>query len=274
MNNKKILKNKAKKAILSIAIASSFSAFAANEVNNLPTNRYDCTPSEVKLFMSKQTESMFHDSGIRNWEETKTMTVLAKTNPTMRVELESTGNPAQDAKLAKQATAQVQAEAGEEQTECDMMFAEYAKIDLGGGEVPDVDIGDLISGGLDSLVAMAEKEMADMMNAMKEALNDMCSRVTPDAVTEFVSDNVNKSLNREYGYDMDDVKKGTIYNDVVNDALKEEFNDSDAKLLNVFDDDLDDNRERYIKRQKDNFVDDQKDTVSDAIQDEIDDLID
>ena len=273
MNNKKIFKNKAKKAILSIAIASSFSAFAANEVNNLPTNRYDCTPSEVKLFMSKKTESMFQDSGIRNWEETKTMTVLAKTNPTMRVKLDSTGNPAQDAKLAKQATAQVEAEASEEQTECDMMFAEYAKIDLGGGQVPDVDIGDLISGGLDSLVAMAEKEMASMMEAMKEALNDMCSRVTPDAATEFVSKNVNKSLNREYGYDMDDVKKGTIYNDVVNDSLKEEFDDSDAKLLNVFDDDLDKNRDRYIKRQQKNFVDEKKDTASDSIQDNIDETI-
>jgi len=272
MNNKKIFKNKAKKAILSIAIASSFSAFAANEVNNLPTNRYDCTPSEVKLFMSKQTESMFHDSGIRNWEETKTMTVLAKTNPTMKVKLESTGNPAQDAKLAKQATAQVEA-ASEEQTECDMMFAEYAKIDLGGGEIPDVDIGDLVSGGLDSLVAMAEKEMANMMAAMKEAINDMCSRVTPDAATEFVTDNVNKSLKREYGYNMNDVKKGTIYNDVVNDALKEEFDDSDAKLLNVFDDDLDKNRERYIKRQQKSFVKDKKGDASDSIQDKIDDMI-
>lgn len=246
------------KKILYIIIGSILSSGVtyANEIKQMAPNQYDCTIDELELFITKRTENLRKESAVATWEDFKKTSQLAKSSPS-----NSTSNGNVQSEMARTASLKkTGSESAEEEDDCPLFFEDIPDLpDMSG-----IDLGDLSGllggGGLGDLQDFANKQMAQLAESLAKVLKEgICKRLSTEYLTELGTDILDDAMKEEIGYTTRDIEKGNFANKVINDSLKDEFGTSNAKLLNVMDDDLNDNRERYMKRQLKGQLDDMED---------------
>lgn len=244
------MQNKNKLLLLSSMIIISLNTNASNsDIKYQAPSQYDCSVSETELYMAKRTNHLMKKSSIMPWEKFKKVAAAAKRSSVERAKQNKTGNPATDAKnleLAKTG-------GGDEKDnaeDCGILTADFEDFEFPSG------IGDSFNDALDlltgdplaSLQKLAEKKANEMAENLISAVKDgFCSRMSPEYLGGLLKDNVSKVMKKELGYSLNESTKDDFLNKVVGDQLKDEFGTSNARLLNVMDEDLDDNRKRYME---------------------------
>lgn len=242
-------------------ILSSNVAFANQDIKQTPPNQYDCTIDELELYIMKRTENLRKESAIVTWEDFKKTSQIAKAAPSSSP---SNGN-AQSEMKEKNTIQKSGGTTGEAVDDCPLFFEDIPDL-----EMPEFNLdnlGGMLSGGLSDLQDLANQQMEQLASSLMDVLREgVCERLSTDYLTELGTDVLDDALKEEIGYTTKDVAGGNFANEVINDALKDEFGTSNAKLLNVMDDELNDNRERYMERQFDKKLDDIEDNTIDSIQ--------
>lgn len=239
----------------------STTAFGAGEIKELAPNQYDCTVDELELYIMKRTENLRKESATATWEDFKKTAQLAKMTGGNAGTTPSNGSSAASV-ATNMSIAKTGGKGGEEVDDCPLFFEDLNDIDMSDMEMPD--LGGLISGGLDSLGDLAKKQMEQLADSLMDVLKQgVCERLSTDYLTELGTDILDDKLSEEIGYTTRDITGGNFANEVVNDALSEEYGTSNAKLLNVMDEDLNKNRERYMEKALDDRLDDFEDEALD-----------
>lgn len=239
------------------ATLASTTAFGAAEIKELAPNQYDCTVDELELYIMKRTENLRKESSTATWEDFKKTTQAAKMTGGNAGSTPSNGSSA--ASIAtNMSIAKTGGKSGEEVDDCPLFFEDLQDIDMSGMEMPD--LGGLFSGGLDALGDLAKEQMEQLADSLMDVLKaGICERLSTDYLTELGKDVLDDKLDEEIGYTTKDITGGNFANQVINDGLSDEYGTSNAKLLNVMDEDLNNNRERYMEKALDNKLDDFED---------------
>ncbi len=254
-----------KRTLISLSLAASIVptlSLAASDIKSLAPNQYDCTVDELELFVMKRTENLRKESTLSTWEDFKQVS-HAKQNSKTTHSSNTAGNGTTASEVANSVNPpkKTGSTSGEEEDDCPLFFEGLNDVDMDGMEMPSWDeLGGMIGGGLDSLTDLASEQMSQLAESLTNVLKaGVCERLSSEYLSELGKDILDDKLKEEIGYTTKDIEGGSFANEVVNDQLKEEFGTSDAKLLNVMDEDLNDNRERYMEKQYDNKLDDVED---------------
>lgn len=259
-----------RKTLLSVTLGALFissNAMAATgSIKDLSPNQYDCTVDELELFVMKRTENLRKESTITTWEDFKKVAQAKKSNPSpSAADSPSNGTAASEVARSVNPPTPTGSASGEEEDDCPLFFSELGDVDMSGMEMPGFDdMMGMFEGGLDNLTKAASEQMEQLTDSLMNVLKEgMCERLSTEYLTELGTDVLDDVLKEEIGYTTDDIEDGGFANEVVNDQLKEEFGTSDAKLLNVMDEDLNDNREKYMEKQYDSKLDEIEDGAVD-----------
>lgn len=257
-----------KRKLLYVAIGAAISlpSFAASDIKSQAPNQYDCTIDELELHIMKRTENLRKESTVATWEDFKKTAQAQKMSGGTGSSASNTpanGSSAAEASTAMKKTGSTSAK---EEDDCPLFFEGLTDIDTSGMSIDD--LGGLFTGGLSSLQDLANEQMAKLSESLTNVLKEgLCSRLSSEAVMDFGTDLLDDALKDEIGYTTKDISGGNFANEVVNDSLKEEKGSSNAKLWNVMDEDLNDNREKYMEKQLDNKLDDVGDSIEDSVLD-------
>lgn len=233
---------KLKLSVVAIALLSTMNVAHAVEIKDYAPNQYDCTIDELELFITKRTENLRKESAVVTWEDFKKTSQLAKSSPSNS----SANGTAQSEVAAASSLKKTGSENAEEEDDCPLFFEDIPDMP----DMSSIDLGGLISGGLSDLQDLANKQMTQLAETLTETLKaGICKRLSTEYLTELGTDILDDAMKEEIGYTTRDIEKGNFANKVINDGLKDEFGTSNAKLLNVMDEDLNKNRESYMKRQ-------------------------
>lgn len=243
-----------KKKLLYVIVGASLSSlptFASTDIKQLAPNQYDCTVDELELYIMKRTENLRKESSVATWEDFKKTAQAAKLSGTKPSSTPANGSSAATVSTSLNKTGGTTAK---KEDDCPLFFEDLEDVDMSQMEFPD--LGALFSGGLSSLQDLANKQMNQLADSLTKVLKEgVCERLSTDYLTKLGTGVVDGALKEEIGYTTKDISKGNFANKVVNDTLKEQTGRSDAKLLNVMDEDLNKNRERYMDRQLDKKLD-------------------
>lgn len=241
-----------------ILTPTTYAADGGDVIKSSSPNQYDCTVDELELFIMKRTENLRKESNLSTWQDYKEVAQKAKLNgggTTAEQAANSPSNGNAQSEAVAQAKAKAKAKSGsakgEEEDDCPLFFEGLS--DIEDSELPTMDeIGDMISGGLASLQKLAEEQMKQLSESLMNVLKaGMCERLSKDYLTKLGTKLLDSKLKEEIGYTTKDISKGNFANKVINDSLKDQYGTSNAKLLNVMDEDLNKKRENFMKRQMD-----------------------
>lgn len=244
-----------------IGVATSTPSFANTDIKALAPNQFDCTVDELELHIMKRTENLRKESSTATWEDYKKTAQAAKSSGGSSSNTAANGSSAATASEEINQTGSTDAE---EEDDCPLFFEDLQDVDMSGMEIGD--LGSLFSSGLSSLQDMANEQMNQLAESLTNVLKEgLCERLSTEYLTELGTGVLDDQLKEEIGYTTSDITGGNFANEVVNDSLQEEHGTSNAKLMNVMDEDLNYNRERYLKKQLDNKLDDVEDNFVDNI---------
>ena len=251
------------KKILVIAIGSIIATTSnltnAAEINlkvSAP-NEYDCTVDELELYVTKRTENLRRGTSISAWEDFK----KAQSGSDVA---ESTGDVSADAATA--AAGAAGADDDEEDEECSLFYDDLKEMDTSVFDITLPEIGAGIANAGTALAALAKEQTKLMAESMAAVLEKtICERATTEYLTEVATGIANTQLNETYGYDIDDFTDEDFKSTIVNDQLKQETGTSNGKMLNILDTDLNDNRESYMEKTMNGYLDNAEDIGVDGI---------
>lgn len=255
---------KMKFLVISIAMFLSPLTFAEDSVEavkNRAPNEYDCTIDELELHITKRTENLRKESTLSSWEDFKTTAQQAKLNGGGTSSQQASNSSANgDAQAEALAQAQTGGSTGEEEDDCPLFFEDLEDIDTDSFEMPD--LGSLFSNGLSDLDAFVTEQVSQLTTSLMNVVKaGVCERLSTEYLTDLATDVLDDQLDEEIGYTTDDITGGSFANEVINDQLKAEYGTSNAKLLNIMDDDLNDKRESFMGKQLDNQLDSVEDEM-------------
>ncbi len=233
--------------------------YADIDIKQSAPNQFDCTVDELELFVAKRTENLRKESAVVTWDDFKKTSQVAKVSTS---KTPSNGNTQAEMSAKTNSLSKTGSEDAEEQDDCPLFFEDLGDIDMSGMSIDD--LGGFFSGGLGDLQELANEQMAQLAESLTNVLKEgLCERLSTDYLVELGTDVLDDALDEEIGYTTKDIAGGNFANEVVNDSLQDEYGTSNAQLLNVMDEDLNDNRERYMDRQLDNKLDDIEDEAFD-----------
>lgn len=261
---------KKKILIALIGISLSPSAFSDTNIKLSAPNEYDCTIDELELYIMKRTENLRKETTIVPWEDFKTAKAKAQINGETPQSVASSsganGNAVAES-VAKAESSALQNSGSttgsdDDKEECNLFFSDLEDINMDDMTVDFSKLGGQVSGGLDFLKDFATKQFTQLSESLMEVIKSgFCERLSTEYLTELGHDYLDDQLKENYGYTTKDMTSGKFANQVLNDQLQEEHGTSDAKLLNIMDDELNDNRERYMGK----TLDYKLDTIEDEI---------
>ena len=236
--------NKLKLSVVAIGLLTTLNVAHAEGAKDYAPNQYDCTVDELELFVMKRTENLRKESAMVVWEDYKKTSQKMKSAPSNT----SANGSVQSEVAAASHLKKTGGESAEAVDDCPLFYEDLP--DLPDMDMSDLDLGNLISGGLDDLKKLATEQMAQLAESLTNALKaGICERLSTDYLTELGTGILDDALKEEIGYTSGDISKGNFANRVINDSLQDEYGTSNARLLNVMDEDLNNNRENYMKRQ-------------------------
>lgn len=253
---------KLKLSVVAFGLLAAFNTANAEGVKDLAPNQYDCTVDELELFVMKRTENLRKESAIVTWEDFKKTAQIAKNAPSST----TANGSVQAEQAAKNKIEKSGGTTGEVEDDCPLFFEDIPDLpDMSGVSLDG--LGGMFSGGLDDLQKLASEQMEQLAKTLTETLKaGVCERLSTDYLTELGTDVLDDSLKEEIGYTTKDIAKGNFANKVANDMLKDEYGTSNAKLLNIMDEDLNKNRENYMKRQTKSQLNTIEDGIVDGVQ--------
>ncbi len=233
--------NKLKLSVVAIGLLTTLNIAHAEGVKDYAPNQYDCTVDELELFVMKRTENLRKESAVVTWEDFKKTSQKMKAAPQNTASSGTTQSEVASAHLAKTGS-----ESAEEADDCPLFYEDLPDLP----DMSNVNLGDLMSGGLSDLKDLAAEQMEQLAKTLTDTLKaGICERLSTDYLTELGTGVLDDAMKEEIGYTTGDISKGNFANRVVNDSLQDEYGTSNAKLLNIMDEDLNNNRENYMKRQ-------------------------
>ena len=274
-----------KKILLASAIcASTFTSGAfAQSINDLEVNKYDCSVQEVIDYMNKRTSSLTRDTGIATWGD-------FKENAVYITSASEGGNPPDEVNAGQSTPNGVNND--EEGLFAGCPTFNMPTIDwsmgLGGFDAfPSFPSFDNPLAGLQEQLNEKIQELIDQfkekgfcerlneqlddefMDSLNERASEYADGFRDDALQELdnrvdgiLEDQTGRDLSSWTGADVGDIADGdvdaNVENNIINNALSDSSG-SNGKLLNVYDERLDDNRDRAkekeIERQEDKLTD-------------------
>lgn len=261
---------KKKILIALIGVALSPSAFSNTNIKLSAPNEYDCTVDELELYIMKRTENLRKETTIVPWEDFKTAKAKAQINgetPQGAASASGANGNAVAESVAKAQSSALQKSGSangsdDDEEECNLFFSDLEDINMDDMTIDFSQLGGLLSGGLDFLKDFATEQFTQLTESLMDVIKaGFCERLSTDYLTELGTDYLDDQLKEDYGYTTSDMTSGKFANQVLNDQLQDEYGDSDAKLLNIMDEDLNDNRERYMEKALDNKLDSIEDEI-------------
>jgi hypothetical protein len=274
-----------KKLLLASAIcASTFTSGAfAQSINDLEVNKYDCSVQEVIDYMNKRTSSLKRDTGIATWGD-------FKENAVYITSASEGGNPPDEVNAGESTPNGVNSDEEGLFAGCPTFNTPDIDWSLGldsFGSLPSLPSFDNPLAGLQDALNEKIQELIDQfkekgfcerlneqlddefMDSLNERASEYADSFRDDALEELdnrvdgiLDDQTGRDLSSWTGSDVGDIADGdvdaNIENNIINNALSDSSGNS-GKLLNVYDERLDDNRERAkekeIERQEDKLTD-------------------
>lgn len=252
--------------LLSGISTNAISADAEFNLKLAEPNKYDCTIDELELYVMKRSENLRKDTTLTTWQDFKTIKKNAQlSGSTSSAAKGSSASGNADAEALAKIKAADLAKTGsttgqKDEEECNLFFSDMMDIEM--PESSDTDYAEMLKGGLSALKELAKEQVKLLAQSLTNVIKaGFCERMSTEYLTDLGTDYLDGVLKENYGYTTDDINDGNFANKVINDQLVEQNGDSNAKMFNIMDPELNKKRERYMEKMLDNKLDSMEDEL-------------